>query len=291
VSNLSPVQQEQLLNIGAYLKGIRTDQGRDISEVATQIFIRPAILKALEAGEWELLPEPVFIRGFIRRYGDVLGVNGEELASQFEATPVSVLPDPKLARGGTDGVVDKQSKHSLKVVSKAEPLVRPARSTRNGSGLRVALGFGAIALIGGGIWAIVQWGDDILALLPERPTVVTAPPEPTSPEPIAPEPTSTPEPTASAAPDPEEPITISVSLSGDSWMQVTVDGEKAFEGILSTGTQETWTAKNELRVTAGNAGVVQLSFNGAEEQPMGAPGSVKRLTLTPETSPTTLLIN
>ncbi|MEM1311752.1 MAG: helix-turn-helix transcriptional regulator, partial [Cyanobacteria bacterium P01_H01_bin.153] len=77
-------QQEQLNSVGAYLRDLRKEKGTTIDEVANQIFIRPALVEAIETGDWESLPEPVFVQGFIRRYADYLGLNGKEVASQFE---------------------------------------------------------------------------------------------------------------------------------------------------------------------------------------------------------------
>ena len=91
MSKLTPAQQEQLSSLGLYLQSVRKEQGRSAEEVATQIFIRPALLKALELGDLESLPEPVFIQGFIRRYGDALGLDGYVFAQQLDITLVSVL--------------------------------------------------------------------------------------------------------------------------------------------------------------------------------------------------------
>lgn len=290
MSNLSPTQQEQLLNVGTYLQGVRENQGRSVDEVATQIFIRPALLRALEAGNWDILPEPVFVQGFIRRYADALGLDGKAIAQEFEPTPVAVLPDPKQATNGVDGVIHQQDKHGLKVLAKAEPTPSiTTRRTRSVNGAKVGAWLSslvALVLVGGGIWAISQSG--VLQSLGGS-GVESPPPEAdesdvASPEEAAPAeavPTEAPESAATT----DAPITVSVTLTGDSWMRVSADGEEIFEGILPSGTAETWTAESELALTSGNAGAVQLSLNGATAIPLGEPGTVRRLTFTPDTSP------
>lgn len=270
MSKLTVEQQEQLSSLGLYLQSMRQEQGRTVDEVATQIFIRPALLQAIEAGQAEELPEPVFVQGFIRRYADALGLDGREISQQFEPTPVSVLPDPEAAQGGMDGVVSKQEQHKLKVLAPAEP------RTRSGIGLWIG-GLAVVAIAGGGLWAVLGQGGDRPNLnLTERNS-----PEVSDPAPAAP--TPEPEPTAAAPePEPTAPVTVAVSLTGDSWLQVTADGEEVYEGILRSGSQETWTAESELVIATGNAGAVQLSYNGAEQQPMGDLGTVERRTFTPD---------
>ena len=306
---MSPAQQEQLMNVGAYLQSIREEQGKTVDEVANQIFIRSALVRAIEAGNWEVLPEPVFVQGFIRRYADYLGLDGREISQQLQPALESVLPDPNVAsKDGVEGLVDKPDKHSPKVLSKtdAQPSNRAVTPSRAIVPWGWVVGAGAIAVLaGGGFWLVAQ-------RLPR--TVATPPPvenetvsSDTSETPETSETSTTSEtevllPTeaaleteAGAEMEPLDvtanetndspPITFEVNLEGDSWMRVIVDGEEVYEGILTTGTQQAWTAQSELRVTAGNSGAVLYSFNGGTESPLGAPGAVSNLTLTPSTTP------
>ena len=81
MAKLAPTQIEQLQSIGAYLRQVRQEQGLSVDMLANQIFIRPALLQALESGQDAALPEPVFIQGFIRRYAEALGLDGQAIAS------------------------------------------------------------------------------------------------------------------------------------------------------------------------------------------------------------------
>jgi cytoskeletal protein RodZ len=280
---LTPVQQEQLSSLGLYLQSVRKEQNRTAEEVATQIFIRPALLKALELADIESLPEPVFIQGFIRRYGDALGLDGNELAQQFDLTLVSVLPNPDQAKSGeVDGVIAKADQHRLKVVTEAA-----GGSPINGKGVALALGGIAIAaVVAVGVWVLPPM---ITASLSNRPTASETPetPDPDEDTPVAAEAESS-EPLETASAVDAAPITVDVNLTNDAWMRVTADGEVTYEGILANGTAETWTAETELTIMAGNAGAVLVSFNGASETPMGNPGSVQSQTFTSDGTPTSL---
>ena len=285
---MNSAQQEQLLKVGTYLKDLRQEKGKTVDEVANQIFIRPALVKAIESGDWESLPEPVFVQGFILRYADYLGLNGREVAKQFEPTPVAVLPDPQLVtQGSVEGVVNPEDKHGLKVLSKAEPIVRGGASPESRTGSNPVIWFLGAATVAAAI--------ALVAFLTTRNTpqqADTTNPVEESAEPAGEDNIDAAETTATAESEPiaanAAPITFNVNLEDDAWMRVTVDGEEVYEGTLTAGTRESWTAQNELLVTAGNSGGVLYSFNGSEESRLGAPGTVSNLTLTPETDPETL---
>jgi cytoskeletal protein RodZ len=281
---LTPAQQEQLSSLGLYLQSVRQEQGRTVDEVATQIFIRPALLQAVEAGNGDTLPEPVFIQGFIRRYGDALGLDGSEIAKQFEPTAVSVLPDPLAAQAGMDGVVSKQEQHKLKVLSQVES--RPGNNSALPWGI-LGGGLVLLAIAGGGLWALLGSGGDRprLNLAQQDGETLSEVNEATADPTTEPEESAAEEPEpATTTAEPTAPVTVAVSLTGDSWLQVTADGEQVYEGILRTGTQETWTAQNELTIATGNAGAVQLSYNGADQAPMGEPGGIERVSFTADES-------
>jgi len=56
----------------------------DITEVETSTKIRAKYLRALENEEWDLLPGPVYIKSFLRTYGDYLGLDSRMLTDEFK---------------------------------------------------------------------------------------------------------------------------------------------------------------------------------------------------------------
>ena len=79
--------------IGATLKDARRRLGMDIREAETRTKIRTRYLRALEAEDWEVLPAPAYVRGFLRVYGQILGLDGEVLADRYRRSyeePVAV---------------------------------------------------------------------------------------------------------------------------------------------------------------------------------------------------------
>jgi cytoskeletal protein RodZ len=86
-------QAEKLAEIGAQFKRIREDKDLSIPHLTATTLISERYLRAIEAGEIGSLPEPVYVRGFIRKYGDALGVG--DLSEDFPLE--SVLPQQKWA--------------------------------------------------------------------------------------------------------------------------------------------------------------------------------------------------
>jgi Helix-turn-helix domain len=93
--------------IGATLREARNRRKLDLSEVEAAIKIRPRFLRAMENEEWDVLPDEVYTRGFLRTYAAYLGLDGERLAEEYkratgaggpERPPKRVEPVPTGAR-------------------------------------------------------------------------------------------------------------------------------------------------------------------------------------------------
>ena len=56
----------------------------DISEVEARTKIRAKYLRAIENEEWDLLPGPVYVKSFLRTYGDYLGLDSRMLVDEFK---------------------------------------------------------------------------------------------------------------------------------------------------------------------------------------------------------------
>jgi len=65
------------------LKDIRTERGIELDEIHARTKISLRFLKAIEEGNFEILPKP-YIRLFLRAYGTEIGLPPEELITKFE---------------------------------------------------------------------------------------------------------------------------------------------------------------------------------------------------------------
>jgi hypothetical protein len=55
-----------------------------MAEVEARTKIRAKYLRAIENEEWDLLPGPVYIKSFLRTYGDYLGLDSRMLVEEFK---------------------------------------------------------------------------------------------------------------------------------------------------------------------------------------------------------------
>lgn len=61
--------------LGCELRRLREQKGLTINEVAARLKLPARQIETLERGEYVGLPEPVFVRGFLRSYGRFLGMD------------------------------------------------------------------------------------------------------------------------------------------------------------------------------------------------------------------------
>lgn len=294
MNRLDPNQVEKLQAISTQLRQAREKQGMTLEQLAAKTYISMGALRALDAGQADLLPEPVFIQGFIRRYGDTVHLDGTALAQTF---PLETTPPPP----------PEDSESTLEAKSSV------AEKAENRSRL--------IALAGGTALAIAVLLLGSMTLLSRPKTVIsnsqaespapkaapkTTTPKTTTPKAAstqatnqAPKPATSPKPATAqlpkqstqpvavpsqrpTSPSSAAPIEAAVNLTQESWVQVIVDGKTAFEGTLPQGTKRTWTAKKELTLLAGNAGGVVVAVNRNSAKPLGQVGEVKEVTITPD---------
>ncbi len=73
-----------MADIGTTLREARLRARIDISEVEARTKIRAKYLRAIENEEWDLLPGPVYVKSFLRTYGDFLGVDSRLLVDEYK---------------------------------------------------------------------------------------------------------------------------------------------------------------------------------------------------------------
>lgn len=75
--------------LGRELRRLREQKGLTINEVAARLKLPARQIETLERGEYVGLPEPVFVRGFLRSYGRFLGIDETRLNDYLtKITPV-----------------------------------------------------------------------------------------------------------------------------------------------------------------------------------------------------------
>ena len=123
---------------GEELRAAREAQGISLGDMAVRSRLSVAQLRALENEEVEKLPEPVYVRAFIRGCAQSLGLDGQALVNDYVA---------RYSRGGNQparGQVPDADPNDEYVIDGA-----PRHRT-----LKVALFVVLLAAVGAGIWTV-----------------------------------------------------------------------------------------------------------------------------------------
>jgi len=247
--NLNQLHREQLIHIGQILQTTREEKQLSHHDLAEKTLIRSSLLQAIESANVSQLPEPVYTRGLIRRYGDSLGLDGEALAIQY-FTPAEKRPSRSFWRLPVTPQLRPVHLYLTYVV-----LIGIAISALSYTLQRMSYQTSTLPVLEGEV------AED--ATMPEN-----GPEGETSEEPTREDAIALPPEVANS------PIRVAVQLRGQSWLRVTSDGEVKFEGILKEGDSQVWTADEQLKIRAGNAGGVMVSFNEGTSKILGQPGMV-----------------
>jgi cytoskeleton protein RodZ len=79
---------------GAVLRAARLAQNLGVADVARQLKLSVGQVEALESGDFQRLPGPVFVRGFVRNYARLLRVDAELLLESVAASLPREEPRP-----------------------------------------------------------------------------------------------------------------------------------------------------------------------------------------------------
>ncbi|MBE9200367.1 MULTISPECIES: RodZ domain-containing protein [unclassified Nodularia (in: cyanobacteria)] len=259
---LNEAQTEQLQEITQQLLRVRQEKSITIEKIAIQTNIRLHLLQALDAGDFEILPEPIYVQGFIRRYGEALGLDGQALAN----TLIIINDFAQFSQNETENLEE------LPDIHKRPDIHIPA--------------FVPYALLSvlASVGLIYFLNSRLTAESPAKPqNTVPTPQIKTAPLSI-PSATEKPDTAPADQSTASSNVEVNLELQNESWLQVTVDGKTAFMGNLNKGERRTWKAKENLTIRSGNAGAVLISVNQQPVKPFGDDGDVKEVTFTPETN-------
>jgi cytoskeleton protein RodZ len=85
----------EVTSLGMTLREARQQLGLSVADVANQIKFAPRQIEALEADDFQHLPEAAFLRGFIRSYAKILQLDAQPLLaalSQSKTASIELMP-------------------------------------------------------------------------------------------------------------------------------------------------------------------------------------------------------
>jgi len=92
---------ETITGCGARLRQAREAAGLSLEQAARRVHLTTRVLNALEAEAWEQIGAPIFVRGHLRSYAQILGLDAHELLEQAH---LSQLQSPTLHSGMAEDV-------------------------------------------------------------------------------------------------------------------------------------------------------------------------------------------
>lgn len=212
--------------IAKTLSDRRAQRSLSLEKVTQAIKIRMQYLQAIERGEWSELPGEVYVRGFIRRYAQYLGLDGEKLIAPY--------------------IKMNESPSSEK---KEEPTQPGSESSRTQWIWVVLAGIFLIGLI-----KVIKQESTTPAkpVVNSNATVAVKPPETAVAKkeevPVAPK-------------APLAPHELMVFSPFPLWLRVGTP-EKSFEGFVPQGSSWSWKGEGEFSVRLGHTKEVSLFFDG-----------------------------
>ena len=258
--------------VGDILRREREKQGLTIADIEKGTSIRGLYIEHIERGNIGDLPGLVYAKGFVRNYAKFLRLNAEPLVQQFAEenggapSPVPAEPESAPRRISLSTVGDE----SLSSIS-----IGGTRSSYASIFGKLAAGIIVLAaLVGGGVAAISAINSP--AQVPAAPPVKTE-------QPAAPTAAAEADASDTARAAHTDGVNVSVTLAERCWTEVVVDGKSVFEGIIEKGKTESWKGKESVVIRAGNAGALDVTFNGRKLGKFGDNGEVLERTFSKTT--------
>jgi cytoskeleton protein RodZ len=250
-----------MFEIGNTLREARLRRGLDILDCEAETKIRAKYLRAMEEEQFDLMPSPTYVRGFLKSYAEFLDLDGRLVLDEYESRFGEYDP-PHEYPGRT-------ARHPREPLSEGRPPPRRPGPSQRRHRRRRRTELQLLWLAIGGVMAV--------ALL-----IWLGVGESETPAPLADVPAAGPDPSAAPTPAPVEPDTASqegpvqvkkmpIVLTGagtiGSWVQVRGGdghGRVVYEEILEPGEAKTFRVVEGIWVRAANPSELVVTVNGRE---------------------------
>jgi len=255
----SAPENGQQMETGALLRRAREQQGMTLEQASAKLKVPTRVVEAIESGRWQQLGAPVFVRGHLRSYARLVGVNVDEYLER--STLQAIRPVELVSHTHTpryQRMFESAARRAVYVV--------------------ITLCFFAVP-----VWLVVSNGRGqqvlktaSLDMVPKaqtsaEPSNAAASSQPSTP-PVVPSEADNAPITASMAPRlNREPApaaaatpTLKLQFTGDSWVEIdSPQGQNIERGLLRAGQERSFQAGQVGRIKLGNATAVQVQQAGS----------------------------
>lgn len=251
------------MSIGEELRRARELMGATLSDVENETKIRTKYLAAMENDAFDVLPGKVYVKGFLRNYARFLGLDGEALVNLYEEQFAPRVVEEKEQEDMPNQPVPKNNKSPGWWKGLAAVAV-------------VLLAFILVYRVGG---SMVNQPENNLTDSEQFPGISDIKGEPANDHGQVPG--SNEDGAKGDATGETQGVDMVLQVTGgESWMQVVVDNENVFEGLVGPNNVKEFAGREKIWLKLGNAGVVKVRVNGKDYGFLDGPGQVVTRTFT-----------
>ena len=253
-------------SFGERMRREREMRGIKLEEISESTKISQRNLLALEDERFERLPGGIFNKGFVRAYARYLGLDEEQAVQDFMAASANYDQPAALQPPGAE-------------VSLVKPAVIPSDASEKRKDLTWALAALLVLGAGGAGWYRLNHGSKNAAPANALSATPALPRIPLPGSASGNEATASSD-AAQAANPVDGALVLAVRANQESWVSMVVDGKPYMDQVLVPGNEQMVRAREKIVLKTGNAGGLQISYNGKALAPLGKGGQVRTVTFT-----------
>jgi len=232
---------ESVESFGARLKREREQRKITLDEISLSTKIGSRFLLAIEEEHFDQLPGGIFNKGFVRAYARHLGLDEAQAIADYELASGASIPEPH---------------PGIPVPGVPAALIQHFPSEDSGDHSPKP-GHSPVAPVAGSTSAAApaRVGQTIVGQNSGAQAV-----------------DSLPGPGA---------FLVQIKAREDSWVTISADGRQVMQDTLYASAEKSVGARDQIVIKTGNAGALDISFNGKKLPTQGAHNQVKTLTFNP----------
>ncbi|HSK75559.1 MAG TPA: helix-turn-helix domain-containing protein [Thermoanaerobaculia bacterium] len=232
-------------SFGDWLRRQREMREINLRDIAERTKISLRYLQAMEADRFDLLPAPIFAKGFLREYARYVGLSPDEVVNHYLA-----VQQPQESEDPKEDTKVRMRAKPPKPMDPGQPSVR--RTWSYGLVLTLA-GLILLALVALAAWLADKRRDEPKA--EQSAPAMAAPPVPV---PVAQAVSSQPLPE-----EPKAPLEVTLDFTKDCWVEALIDGENRLAELRVQGESLQLEAQESILIQKlGDSGAVEIQVNG-----------------------------
>jgi cytoskeleton protein RodZ len=248
-------------SVGMRLRQARVAQGQTLEAISAGTRITLKNLEAIESDDLGKLSSPFIYRSFVRQYAQSLKLDYAGMATEVREASHSI-PEP-LIPGQND-----------LVPARTAPVISP-HVRRDFRWIYPVAALILVVAACSSLYGLYRHAPPprqsaaSVVLAARRPQIAPIPVASTLAVPVT-----------TSMPKVESPIHLELSATETSWLSLTSDGKSAYNGLLEAETTKILDSHDRARIRMGNAGGVNVLFNGKALGPLGKRGQVRTIEFT-----------